>query len=45
MDDQIHLTPFTENDYTLPEAFETGHGLHNLTGLMALNAVRQIIAE
>ncbi len=44
-DDQVHLTVFPENDYTLPEAYQTGHGLHNLTGLMALEAVRQAITR
>jgi hypothetical protein len=42
-DDQVHLTIFPENDFTLPEAYRTGHGVHNLTGLMALEAVRQVI--
>jgi hypothetical protein len=44
-DDKIHLTVFVENDYNLPEAFQTGTGVHNLTGLMALDAVRQAIME
>jgi len=44
-DDQVHLTVFPENDYTLPEAYQTGLGLHNLTGLMALEAVRQVISR
>jgi hypothetical protein len=42
-EDQVHLTVFVENDYTMPEAFETGHGVHNLTGLMMLNAIRQAV--
>ncbi len=45
LDDQVHLTVFVENDYTMPEAFQTGTGLHNLTGLMALDAVRQVIGQ
>lgn len=44
-EDQVHLTVFVENDYTMPEAFQTGTGVHNLTGLMALDAVRRAITE
>lgn len=44
-EDQVHLTVFVENDYTMPEAFQTGTGVHNLTGLMALDAVRWAISE
>jgi len=44
-EDQVHLTVFPENDYTLPEAYQTGHGVHNLTGLMVLEAIRAAIAE
>ena len=44
-DDKVHLTIFPENDFTLPQAYGTGHGVHNLTGLMALEAVRQAIAR
>lgn len=44
-EDQVHLTVFVENDYTMPEAFQTGTGVHNLTGLMALDAVRRAIME
>ena len=44
-DDKIHLTIFPENDFTVPEAFQTGHGVHNLTGLMALEAVREVISR
>jgi hypothetical protein len=45
LDDQVHLTIFVENDYTMPEAYQTGTGVHNLTGLMALDAVRQAIGQ
>ena len=44
-DDNIHLTIFPENDFTIPEAYQTGHGVHNLTGLMLLEAVRQVITR
>jgi hypothetical protein len=44
-DDQIHLTPFDEFDYTLPEALSTGHGVHNLTALMVLDAIRTQVMQ
>ena len=44
-EDQVHLTVFPENDYTLAEAYQTGHGVHNLTGLMVLEAIRAAISE
>jgi hypothetical protein len=44
-EDQVHLTVFVENDYTMEEAFETGHGVHNLTGLMMLDAIRQAVTS
>lgn len=43
--DRVHLTLFYEFDWTMPEAFRTGHGLQNLTALLALDAVMQTIAE
>lgn len=44
-DDQVHLSVFPENDYNLPAAYQTGHGIHNLTGLMMLEEIRQAIAD
>lgn len=44
-EDQVHLTVFVENDYTMPEAYETGHGVHNLTGLMMLDAIRLAVTN
>lgn len=38
-DDGYHMTIFYEHDYRLPEALQRGHGLHNLTALMMLDAV------
>lgn len=29
----------------MPEAYQTGHGVHNLTGIMALDAVRKVITR
>jgi hypothetical protein len=43
-EDGIHLTVFPENDYELPEAYQLGHGAHNLSALMMLDAIRQIVS-
>ncbi len=43
-EDGVHLTVFPENDYTMPEAYQLGHGVHNLTALMMLDAIRQIVS-
>ena len=43
--DRVHLTLFPEFDWTLGEAYRTGHGLQNLTALMALAAVLDIVSE
>ena len=40
-EDNIHLTVFVEYDYTMPEALQLGHGAHNLTALMVLDAIRE----
>jgi LysM repeat protein len=45
LSDRVHLTLFPEFDWTMPEAFRTGHGLQNLTALLALDAVLQTVAE
>jgi hypothetical protein len=45
MEDNVHLTPYDEFDYTQPQAFVTGHGVHNLTALMVLDAIRTQIME
>jgi LysM repeat protein len=40
----VHLTVYYAHDYTSPAAFTRGHGLHNLTALLVLDAVwREII--
>lgn len=41
--DQVHLTVFSENDYTLNRAFYSGYGVLNLTGLMVLNVIWQML--
>jgi hypothetical protein len=43
--DGVHLTTFPANDWRLPEGFSSGHGLHNLTGLIMLNAIWQVLNE
>jgi hypothetical protein len=44
-EDGIHMTTFYSYDYTEEQAFERGHGLQNLTGLIALDAVSQWILQ
>ena len=44
-EDQVHLTELLESDYAMAEAFQSGHGLHNLTALMVLDKIRQIVTE
>lgn len=43
--DGVHLTTFPQHDWRLPEAYTTGHGLHNLTGLIMLDAIWQVLHE
>ena len=37
--DNVHLSAFFAHDYTLPEAYQRGHALHNLTALMLLDTI------
>jgi hypothetical protein len=37
--DGVHMTTFYAHDYTLPEAFQRGHSVHNLTALIVLNRI------
>jgi len=39
--DGIHMTTFFAHDWRSPVAFQTGHGLQNITALLALYAVWQ----
>jgi hypothetical protein len=41
--DGVHLSAFYAHDYTQSLAYIKGHGIHNLTALIALDAVWQII--
>lgn len=43
-ENDVHLTIFYPHDYTDPRAFQTGHGVHNLTALILLDTLyRQVI--
>ena len=44
-EDEVHLTEFAENNYTMSEAFQSGHAVHNLTALMVLDTIMQIVSE
>ena len=37
--DAVHMTTFYSHDYTLPEAYQRGHAMHNLTALMVLDTL------
>ena len=37
--DAVHMTTFYPHDYTLPEAYQSGHAMHNLTALMVLDTL------
>ena len=37
--DGVHMTGFYSHDYTLPEAYQSGHAMHNLTALMVLDTL------
>lgn len=37
--DAVHMTTYYQHDYTLPEAFQRGHSMHNLTALMVLDTL------
>jgi LysM repeat protein len=44
--DGVHLTTFYAHNYTSPTAFQRGHSVHNLTALMALDAIwREVIQD
>jgi LysM repeat protein len=42
--DGVHLTAFYAHDYTQPVALTRGHGLHNLTALMALDRIWRVVS-
>jgi hypothetical protein len=43
-EDNVHLTTYASNDFTDPEAFTRGYPISDLTGLMMLDFLRQLIA-
>ncbi|CAG0928178.1 hypothetical protein TFLX_00779 [Thermoflexales bacterium] len=43
--DGVHLTGFYQHDYTLPQAFQRGHGLQNLTALIVLDRIWQVLEQ
>jgi hypothetical protein len=45
LSDQVHLTLFNEFDWTTSAGFRTGHGLQNLTALLALDAVLKAVTD
>ena len=44
-EDGVHLTIFYPHDYTLPEALQTGYGVHSLTALMMLYELWRILVR
>lgn len=44
-EDNVHMTSFNSHDYTLPEAFQRGHSVHNLTALIVLDRVWKEITQ
>lgn len=43
--DGVHLTTWYAHDYTNPEAFRRGYGVHNLTALIALYQTWLVVLE
>jgi len=43
--DNVHLSIFFAHDWRQERGFTTGHGLHNLTGLIVLDEVRQLLGD
>lgn len=43
--DNVHMTTFFAHDWTLPEAYTTGNGVHSITALMVLDAVWRVLNE
>lgn len=43
--DMVHMKTVENHDYTLPETFTIGHSVQDLTGLMVLDALRQLVIE
>jgi hypothetical protein len=43
--DGVHLTTFYAHDFSLPEALQTGYGVHTLTALMMLYELWRILVR
>jgi len=43
--DGVHLTGFYQHDYTLPQALQRGHGAQNLTALIVLDQIWQVLKK
>ncbi len=44
--DGAHMTTFYAHDWSQPQAFQTGHGVHTMAGLMMLDAIhREVLAD
>lgn len=43
--DSIHFPYYTDNDYSDPAAFQSGHAVQDLTGLMMLDALLQVVGS
>jgi len=43
--DGVHLTGFYQHDYTLPQALQRGHGAQNLTALIVLDKIWQVVEK
>jgi LysM repeat protein len=41
--DHVHLMTYWLQDYSIPAALSVGHGLHSITGLIALDQVWQVL--
>lgn len=42
--DGVHLTVYYAHDYTSPEAFRRGHGVHNLSALLMLDRIWHVVS-
>ena len=42
-DDNIHTKEYLSNDFTLPETFQSGHAMQDLSGLMMLDAILKTV--
>jgi hypothetical protein len=43
--DGVHLAFFDSQDYTKPDALQTGYAVHNLTALMMLYEILRVLSQ